>query len=140
MTIKVTLKLKPVNFMRWTEWDAEAMPRVDQALVWAGTFVPDLARWASYVLRIGALGCFALAAWRFAYDLKLAQPFFLSEGVLSHWQTYLAFTSACALLSAECAKVAPEGAARRVLRIDDQAQAPVVWHARQFSRPLEQTE
>jgi len=135
MTIKVTLKLKPITFVT-----AESLPYVDQALVWLGTFVPDLARWTAYVLRMTALGCFALAAWRFGYDLKLAQPFFLSEGILSHWQTYLAFTGAAALVAAQCAKLAPEGAARRVLHTDDHSSAPVVWHHRQFARPLEQTE
>ena len=135
MTIKVTLRLKPL-----TMWTPDALPRVDQAFVWLGTCVPDLARWTAYVLRITALGCFALAAWRFAFDLKLAQPFFLSEGILSHWQTYLAFMGAAALLSAQCAKLAPEGAARRVLQTDDHSLAPVVWHERPFSRPLQQTE
>jgi len=135
MTIKVTLKLKPITFVT-----AESLPRVDQALVWLGTFVPDLARWTAYILRMTALGCFALAAWRFGYDLKLAQPFFLSEGILSHWQTYLAFSGAGVLVAAQCAKLAPEGAARRALHTDDHSSAPVVWHHRQFSRPLEQTE
>lgn len=140
MTIKVTLRLKPVSFWPAGTTALETMPRMDQALVWLSTCVPDLARWTAYLLRMTALGCFALGSWRFAYDLKLAQPFFLSEGILSHWQTYLAFTGGCALLASQCAKLAPEGAARRVLRVDDQTDAPVVWHARQFARPLEQTE
>lgn len=135
MTIKVTLKLRP-----WSDWTADSLPRVDQALVYAATFVPDLARWGAYVLRMGALACFALAAWRFAYDVKLAQPFFVTEGVLSHWQTYLAFTGALAMLSALCGRVAPECAARRILLQDDLSHAPVVWHARQFAQPLEQVE
>ena len=135
MTIKVTLKVTP-----WSDWRAESMPRMDQALVYAGTLVPDLARWTAYVLRMASLGCFALAAWRFAFDLKLAQPFFVTEGVLSHWQTYLAFTAAGAMLASWCARMAPEGAARRALTVDDLSNAPVVWHARQFSQPLEQTE
>lgn len=139
MTIKVTLKVRP-----WSDWAwdsaGDSWPRMDQALVYAGTFVPDLARWAAYVLRMASLGCFALAAWRFAYDLQLAQPFFVTEGVLSHWQTYVAFTGAGAMLASWCARVAPEGAARRVLTADDLSSAPVVWQARQFSQPLEQTE
>ena len=139
MTIKVTLKVTP--WSEWaSDWTAESMPRMDQALVYAGTLVPDLARWTAFVLRMASLGCFALAAWRFAYDLKLAQPFFVTEGVLSHWQTYLAFAGAGAMLASWCARVAPEGAARRVLSADDLSNAPVVWHARQFSQPLEQTE
>jgi len=113
---------------------------VDQAMVYAATFVPDLARWGAYVLKITALGCFALAAWRFAYDLKIAQPFFIADGILSHWQTYLAFTGASAGLASLCSRVAPEGASRRVILADDLSDAPVVWHARQFAQPLEQAE
>jgi hypothetical protein len=135
MTIKVTLKLMP-----WSDWTADAMPRVDQTLVYAGTFVPDLARWAAYVLRISALGCFALAAWRFGYDVKAAQPFFITEGVLSHWQTYVALTGATVMLAAVCGRLAPEGARRRIALPEDDAAAPVVWHARQFPQPLEQAE
>ncbi|MBY0505677.1 MAG: hypothetical protein K2X03_17315 [Bryobacteraceae bacterium] len=140
MTIKVTLRITPLRLKPLTWPSTEAFPRVDQAMVWLGTCVPDLARWTAYVIRMTSLGCFALAAWRFAYDLKLAQPFFLSDGVLSHWQTYAALGSASAMLASQCAKLAPEGARRRVLRLDDQASAAVVWQARQFSRPLEQTE
>jgi hypothetical protein len=135
MTIKVTLKVKP-----WSDWTADSMPYVDQAIVYARTFVPDLARWAAYVLRMATLGFFVLALWRFAYDLKLAQPFFITEGVLSHWQTYVAFTALGALLTSLCSRVAPEGAARPVMLADDLQPAPVVWHARRFSQPLEQTE
>lgn len=114
------------------------MPRVDQALVYAGTFLPDLARWSALVLRMASLGFFALAAWRFAYDLRLAQPFFITEGVLSHWQTYVAFTGAGAMLAFWCGRHAPEGAARRAIAADDLSNAPVVWHARPFAQPLQQ--
>lgn len=135
MTIKVTLKIKP-----WSDWTADSMPRLDQALVYARTFVPDLARWSAFVLRMSALGCFGLAAWRFAFDLHLAQPFFVAEGILSHWQTYLAFTGAVAGLASLCSRAAPEGAARPVLTMDDHTAAPVVWHARRFAQPLEQAD
>jgi len=135
MTIKVTLKVRP-----WSDWTADAMPRVDQAMVYLGTFVPDLARWSAYVFRMTALACFALAAWRFAYDLKLAQPFFVTEGIFSHWQTFLALTAAWAGLASLCGRLAPEGATRPVIFADDLSHAPVVWHARRFSQPLEQAE
>lgn len=133
MTIKVTLKVQP-----WSDWSAVSMPRVDQTLVYAGTFLPDLARWSALVLRMASLGFFALAAWRFAYDLRLAQPFFITEGVLSHWQTYVAFTGAGAMLASWCGRLAPEGAARRAIAADDLSNAPVVWHARPFAQPLQQ--
>ena len=135
MTIKVTLKVMP-----WSVWAVDSIPRMDQALVYAGTFVPDLARWTAYVMRMACLGCFALAAWRFAYDLKLTQPFFVADGVLSHWQTYLALTGAGAMVASWCARLAPEGAARRVLTADDLSHAPVVWHAPQFTQPFEHTD
>lgn len=134
MTIRVTFKLRP-----WSEWTADSLPRVDQALVYAGTFVPDVARFAAYMLRMGALGCFTLAAWRFGYDVKATQPFFITEGVLSHWQTYLALTGGTAMLASLCGRLAPERARRIVLQ-DEHAEAPVVWHARQFAQPLEQAE
>ncbi len=135
MTVKLTLRLRP-----WSDWTADSMPRVDQALVYAGTFIPDLARWSAFVLRMAALGFFALAAWRFAFDLHLAQPFFIAEGILSHWQTYLAFTGATTMLASLCSRAAPDGAARRVLAMDDRSSAPVVWHARRFSQALEPAE
>ncbi len=135
MTIKVTLRVRP-----WSDWTADAMPRVDQAIVYAATFVPDLARWSAYVLRIAALGSFALAAWRFGYDVKLTQPFFVTEGLLSHWQTYVALTGLFALLSTQCERVAPETAARRLMTDEEITEAAVVWHARRFAQPLEQVE
>lgn len=44
------------------------------------------------------LSAWAMAAWRLGADMRIMGPFFLSEGVFSHWQVW--FTVAIALQAA----------------------------------------
>jgi hypothetical protein len=45
---------------------------------------------AGALLTPAAVMAFALAAWRLSFDLGWAREFAFSEGLLSHWQVWLA--------------------------------------------------
>ena len=49
-----------------------------------------MARLASSVLTLVALGCASLGAWRVATDLGWAGDFVFAAGIQSHWQVWIA--------------------------------------------------
>ncbi|MBI1897805.1 MAG: hypothetical protein HYZ57_09145 [Acidobacteria bacterium] len=53
-----------------------------------------------YLLTPVALGAYALALWRLGADLKWVGAFFLSTGLFSHWQVWLAIGIATHIIAA----------------------------------------
>jgi len=56
-----------------------------------------------------AVGAGALAAWRFGADAGWIRKFFISEGLLSHWQVWCALAMSMEI----CAYGLSRGAAKR---------------------------
>jgi hypothetical protein len=54
------------------------------------TFAPMLA----YLLTPVAMAGYALALWRLGADMDWTGDFFISDGLLSRWQVWLAFAAA----------------------------------------------
>ena len=48
----------------------------------------EAAEAASMVLAPVCWSLWAMACWRLAADMRIAGPFFLSEGLFSHWQVW----------------------------------------------------
>jgi hypothetical protein len=60
-----------------------------------------------------ALGGYALALWRLGADLDLTGEFFISQGLFSRWQVWLALAIAIQLASRELTRMDRGGTARR---------------------------
>jgi hypothetical protein len=54
----------------------------------------ELAHGASMLLAPVYLCAWAMALWRIGADMRVAAPFFLSDGVFSHWQVWFAVAGA----------------------------------------------
>jgi hypothetical protein len=50
----------------------------------------ELASGCSMMLVPLYLGAWAMVLWRLAADMRIAGPFFLSDGLFSHWQVWFA--------------------------------------------------
>ena len=98
MTIK--LRLRP-----WDLWMAEQFPRADRTRVWLEMTVAEGLRWSAFWLaqgfKMGAVLSFAMAAWRFGVDINVTRNFLIADGILSHWQVWLALSIASGLLAAQ---------------------------------------
>jgi len=70
-------------------------------LVWIDLAIHHVTAWArgaaipvSFLIRNLALASGVLGAWRLGVDLGWTQDFFISAGVWSHWQVWLALAGA----------------------------------------------
>jgi hypothetical protein len=52
-----------------------------------------------------ALGGYVLALWRLGADLDITGEFFISQGLLSRWQVWLALAAATQLASRELSRI-----------------------------------
>jgi hypothetical protein len=72
-----------------------------------GEVAGELAAGLSALLTLLATGCFVLATWKILSDLGWAGGFFISTGVLSHWQVWMAGTVIAQLLSFRLSRKRP---------------------------------
>jgi hypothetical protein len=107
MTIRI--RIQP-----WGWWLASRFTTLDKARVWVWMSVPLALRWLAGVARLSSGLSAALGLWRFGYDLGWAQPFFLAEGVMSHWQVYAAIAAGLLVMGDWLAKVEEQAAPRTV--------------------------
>jgi hypothetical protein len=77
-------------------------------VTWRRTIIPGVVRWAVYLLKASSVAFFTLGTWRLGNDVGATQPFFLSEGLFSHWQVYFALCAAAALGASALRRAVPE--------------------------------
>jgi hypothetical protein len=69
--------------------------------------VSEVAPALAGILSLISVSCFALAAWKILFDVGWAGPFFVSSGLFSHWQIWLAGTVGAQLLSFRLSRQPP---------------------------------
>jgi len=77
-------------------------------VTWRRTLIPGFVRWAVYLLKALAVATLTLGLWRLGNDVNITQPFFLTEGLWSHWQVYLALASLTAFGATALRNAVPE--------------------------------
>ncbi|MEO8126885.1 MAG: hypothetical protein ABJF23_14705 [Bryobacteraceae bacterium] len=68
----------------------------------------EMAPMFRYLLKPVALLAYVLSVWRLGADLGWTGQFFISHGLLSHWQVWLAFAIATQLTAQQLAPKAAE--------------------------------
>jgi hypothetical protein len=73
------------------------------------------------MFRLFAMGCFAVCAWRWSFDLGLVQSFPAEEGLFARWQMWFAAGATLQILTSLLARYAhslrqPEAGDRARLR------------------------
>jgi hypothetical protein len=59
------------------------------------------------LLTLVSVACFAMSAWKLLSEIGWAGSFFLSSGVFSHWQVWIAVAVATQLLSFRLSRPRP---------------------------------
>ena len=68
------------------------------------TKAPEMAPVLQYLLTPVATLGYVLAGWRLGADLNWTDQFFISSGILSHWQVWLALAIATQVAAAHLAR------------------------------------
>ena len=115
MTVRLRLELPRLPSLRLLAASRDDREMVDWRLTWQWSILPAVVRWSAYFFRTSAVGLLALALWRFGNDLGATQPFFIEEGIWSHWQPYLFLAVGAALAPGLLGRVFPEPSVAQML-------------------------
>jgi|SRR5579884_1474482 len=77
----------------WDRTAALAM-KLQPAMDRAGELSREAILVGSFALRLSAFGALAISVWRMGIDLGWTRDFFISQGLFSHWQVWLALALA----------------------------------------------